>query len=314
MADGRKFRIGAVLAETARVLRWRPATFLLIALIPVPVAGIFVPILWRIVSGRIEAGSSWLFQTLFVVTGFTVVLSAFLLAQAMITFCAFESCSGRDFAVRTAVRRVLRRALSLVGLTCLGASVFIGWYLVLREFDDADPTTFVRMVVVLVIVVVFVGVRHQAKLFVTFPVTILENVGLIASMKRSTSLAKEFRGGGVGIFATLSSAIVGTPLLIAAFAVMQQGPIVILWDILVLLWAIALSPVIGLEVAVPAAVGIGILDGNGYSGLIIVGFLVLFVVPALVLMGVLTTVTYADLRQAEERRGSEGDEIAHVFD
>jgi len=67
MADGREFRIGGVFGETARVLGTRLATFLLIGLIPVAVAGFFALILRSIdrsiVCGGVENGSFGLLPT-----------------------------------------------------------------------------------------------------------------------------------------------------------------------------------------------------------------------------------------------------------
>jgi len=307
MADGREFRIGAVFGKTGRVLRSLPATFLLIALIPVPVAGIFALILGSIVDGATEDGSLQLFCPLSaLVVEYFFVLSAFMLARAMITCCAFEVCYGRNVDVRAAAKLALRRAWWLVGLACLTLIWCIGWFGSLRVLDR-DFSTIVAM-----LVAVAVGASFQADRFVATPVAILENAGMKAGIVRRVALTNGHRWRILGILAVCSSAIVGAPLITAVAAGMPDTP-VRLHDV-VLLSVAAASMFSGVEVAMMATVGLGILVVLGYSGLLIAGYLVLFVVPATLFMWVLATVTYADLRQAEERRGSEGDEIARVFD
>ena len=194
------YRIGAILSETFRVLASSPAKYLGIAAISA------IPT----VIGYLLVGFSALTPAAGGAAGWVVMLAAMvcaLIAQAIITFGAFESLRGRGFDVGHAVSNVFTRmaAIALLSLA-LGLLVTFGMVLLLVP-----------------------GLILMCMYFVSVPVCVVERADFRECFARSRKLTSGYRWKILGQVASIAIPLYILIFLVTYTTIKSGNPLVGLW-------------------------------------------------------------------------------------
>jgi uncharacterized membrane protein len=240
---GREFRIGPIFTRSWSIYA---ANFVIFTLVAIVVA------LPHQFGGDAETVAGGVRSFVAAILG--VILE--FVGQAVILYGAFQAMRGRPVMIGDAVRRGFARFWSIVGVSILvSLGIFVG-----------------------LILFIIPGVILALRWAVALPACVVENLGPLASMRRSADLTKGHRWQILGI----------TVLIIVVFIIAF----------------IIIGVLVGLGV-VAAPEGLGRLVLAGIVTVIVTGIITAY-------FNVVAAMIYHDLRVAKEGVGTE--EIAAVFD
>jgi uncharacterized membrane protein len=212
--------LGEILDRTAHLYRSRFLVFFGIAVVPTAVilvfaSGAFLLLAWSGVNGTGFSGSSGIVAVLLVMVGLLVVLPVFLavsaLASAAMNHAVALANMGETTTIRDAYKAVWRRGWSYIGLyVLLGLTIavapFMAWFVLV--FSSAALAAFAQaagmgaaggvLFGLAAFIVFFALVAYffymLLRLSLSFPSCVVEQIGAVAALKRSSNLTRGTKG------------------------------------------------------------------------------------------------------------------------
>ena len=197
------FRVGDVLSRAWRLFTGNLLFFLLVPfvlyLIMVAAIVIFVLTFGLAVWASGSTALIWVGALL----GIIVVLGFTMIGQGMLLLGAFQRLRGQALRIGEVLQRVLNRLLPLLGLSILwGLALFLA--VAASVFVVGMLAAALGAVTIVLVPAIYIPAAILLVMWaVVVPACIVENLGPIGSMSRSTDLTKGYRWKIFGIFLLL---------------------------------------------------------------------------------------------------------------
>lgn len=165
--SGTEFRIGPIFGQTVSALKGNFGTYLLLASISIPPMAVYL----LLTDSPEGIGVPGIELQVYYFTAMTLHVVLLSVAQAIIAYGVVQSLSGRDVSIGESIKQGLRRFFPLVGVAILVMlAVYIG-----------------------LVLLVIPGLWLATLFWVSITTCVVERLGPVGSLKRSSDLSKGHR-------------------------------------------------------------------------------------------------------------------------